>query len=100
MLFAYFVYITYLTKFSNGILSPTEKSLPWKKKESLGKKKENKKTGPQKKERIPFCQEKKKILGEVIGIQKNSPSNQNLPYIKNEVSFYLLNCYPLNRLES
>ena len=29
-----------------------------------GKKKEKRKTGSKKKERIPFCQEKKKILGE------------------------------------
>ena len=60
MLFAYFVYITLLTKFESGILSPMEKSLPWKnKKESLGKEKGKEKTGSKKKERIPFCQERK-----------------------------------------
>ena len=81
MLFAYFVYITHLTKFASGILSPMEKSLPWKnKKESLGKEKgkeknrlkeerkntkeRKKKERKERKERIPFCQEKKKILGE------------------------------------
>ena len=65
MLFAYFVYITHLTKFASGILSPMEKSLPWKnKKESLGKEKGKDKNRPKEERKQPFCQEKKKILGE------------------------------------
>ena len=58
---------------------------PWEKKE--------RKTGPKKKERVPFCQEKKKIplrkwlvlvelyTGVQILNKEVKPSNQNLPYM-------------------
>ena len=56
--FVYFVYIAHFTKFTCGSSLIMEKSKTGKK--SLVKK-EKKKTGPKKKERVPFCQEKKKI---------------------------------------
>ena len=66
MLFPYFFYIVYIahfTKFTRGSSLIMEKSLSWKNKklEKSPWKRKKKKTGPKKKERVPFCQEKKKI---------------------------------------
>ena len=65
MLFPYFVYIAYFTKFTRGSSLFMEKSLRMEKinsgRKSLGEKKE-KKAGPKKKERVPLFQVKNKIL--------------------------------------
>ena len=62
-----------------------------------GKKNRKKKTGPKKKERVPFCQERKKlslwkrqVLAGLHSVQisnKKSPANQNLPHIMFKTRF-------------
>ena len=64
------------------------------------KKEEKKKTGPKKKERVPFCQERKKlslwkrqVLAGLHAVQisnKKSPANQNLPHIMFKTRFPFL----------
>ena len=70
------------------------------------KKEEKKKTGPKKKERVPFCQERKKlslwkrqVLAGLHAVQisnKKSPANQNLSHImfKTRFSFSLCEYQP------
>ena len=65
-----------------------------------GKKEDKKKTGPKKKERVPFCQERKKlslwkrqVLAGLHAVQisnKKSPANQNLPHIMFKTRFPFL----------
>ena len=83
MLFPYFVYIAHLEA-----LFSRKNLCSWKNQESLVKEK-GKKTGPKKKERVPFCQKKKlrcdsdwywrsSTLTSRFRTKK-SPSNQSLP---------------------
>ena len=102
MLLPYFGYIAKFTKFTRGSCLPSwEKS---KAEESPCKKKKKKeKAGPKEKERVPFCQEKKKNPVwkwpvQASGAprwrpdfeQKKSPSNQNLPYMMLKTRFPFL----------
>ena len=108
MLFPYFSYIEHFTKLTRGSFLFKEKFLLMEKiqigrKSSVKKKKrKKKKKGSKKKERVPICQEKKKhFLCESDSYwrsstlasrfwTKNSPSNQNLPYIMLKTRFPFL----------
>ena len=64
MLFPYFVYIAHFTNFTCESFFLKEKSLlveNHERKKVVGEKNKKNKTGLKKKERVPICQEKKKL---------------------------------------
>ena len=102
MSFPYFVYIAHLTKFTRGS-SPSGKIFARGKikrgRKSWVKKNKQKKTGPKKKERVPFFREKKKLCdwcwwSSTLASRfrpKRSPPFQSLPYIMLKKTFPFLN---------
>ena len=115
MLFPYFVYIAHFTKFTRGSSLLTESLLMEKSKAEESPWWKEKNTGPKKRKRVPFWQEKKKILREsdwqwrssTLASKfrtKKSPSKTKFAMhnVKNEVSFsFCMPCYKNmnNRLE-
>ena len=87
--------------FARGKTKSGRKSLVKKDKNKNKQKQTKTKTGQKKKERVPFCQEKKKVLcesdwywrGSSLASRfrtKKSPSNQNLPHLMLNTGFPFL----------